>query len=88
MIEPSSNNSQQNQIIGVDGYDNMESDMRAIFLANGPLFNKNILLPWISNLSLYPLMAHILGISPADNNGTLLPDNIFLQTSNTEHLLK
>mmetsp|Transcript_5252 Transcript_5252/g.7757 ORF Transcript_5252/g.7757 Transcript_5252/m.7757 type:complete len:461 (+) Transcript_5252:38-1420(+) len=57
---------------GNHGYDNTEEDMQAIFLARGPSFilegkeMKNF-----PNVNIYPLLAHLLKVNPAPNNGTI-----------------
>jgi len=45
--------------------------MQAIFMANGPAFKKGLELNSSVNLDVYPLICHLLGLSPAPNNGTL-----------------
>ncbi|KAI9505876.1 alkaline-phosphatase-like protein [Coemansia spiralis] len=60
--------------MGVHGYDNMHPLMRATFVAVGPAFRspelRNIRHPPFENVELYGLMAKILGVVPAPNNGT------------------
>lgn len=61
--------------LGDHGYDNRNTDMHAIFYATGPAFKKNHLHPTFNNVDLYPLMAHILGLVPAEVDGEF--DNVF-----------
>lgn len=55
--------------LGDHGYDNQNTDMHAIFYATGPAFKKDHLHPTFNNVDLYPLMAHILGLVPAEVDG-------------------
>ena len=45
--------------------------MQAIFLARGPRFRKGVTVPPFQNIHLYPLLAHVLGLEPAPNDGSL-----------------
>lgn len=56
---------------GTHGYDNANSDMHAIFYAMGPSFRKGIVVPPFANVSLYPMLAHILRLKPALVDGNL-----------------
>lgn len=47
---------------GTHGYDNKEKDMQAIFYAKGPAFKVNKTVGSFHNVSVYPLIAHILGL--------------------------
>jgi predicted AlkP superfamily pyrophosphatase or phosphodiesterase len=53
---------------GTHGYDNKEKDMHAIFYAKGPAFKVDKEVKTFQNVSVYPLIAHILGlqIDPVD----------------------
>ncbi|OMJ30279.1 putative pyrophosphatase/phosphodiesterase [Smittium culicis] len=64
---------------GVHGYDNKEEDMRAIFIAHGASFKKmqppanpkqihNY--PKVSMLDIYNVLAKLLDVAPAPNDGT------------------
>ena len=48
-------------------------DMRATFVATGPDFIDGTQLPAFDNVDVYPLLAHLLHIVPARNDGTLEP---------------
>ena len=47
--------------------------MRAVFLATGPSFRPRTRLPAFDNVDVYPLLAHLLRIQPAANDGSLSP---------------
>ncbi|MGH7537553.1 MAG: ectonucleotide pyrophosphatase/phosphodiesterase [Gemmatimonadales bacterium] len=55
---------------GSHGYDDTLAVMRAIFLAQGPAFNSASVAPALRNVHLYELMARILGLTPAPNDGS------------------
>jgi alkaline phosphatase D len=57
--------------LGDHGYDNRNTDMHAIFYATGPAFKIAHLHPTFDNVDLYPLMAEILGLEPAEVDGKL-----------------
>lgn len=56
---------------GAHGYDNNNFDMHAIFYATGPAFKKGIVFPTFDNIDIYPLIAEILGLKPAEVDGKL-----------------
>lgn len=56
---------------GTHGYDPYAADMRALFIARGPAFRRGVKLPPFDNVHVYPLLAHLLGIHPAANDGDL-----------------
>ncbi len=61
---------------GSHGYDNALPSMRAVFIARGPSFKQGQVLPGFDNVDVYPLLARLLGIPAAPNDGnaqTLLP---------------
>lgn len=61
---------------GEHGYDNDDPNMRALFVAHGPAFRRRLEIPQFDNVDLYPLLAKLLGITPAPNDGdprTLAP---------------
>lgn len=51
------------------GYDNFAPEMQAIFYAAGPSFKKDTEVPPMANVNLYLLIARLLGIEPAPNDG-------------------
>lgn len=57
--------------LATHGYDPMISSMQALFLASGPHFKKGITVPKFQNIHVYSLLASILDLDPASNDGTL-----------------
>lgn len=55
---------------GMHGFDPGFNAMHAMFRAVGPDF-KNVSRPHFRNVDVYPLICHLLGISPAENDGNL-----------------
>lgn len=60
-----------NFIGGTHGYDNANSDMHAIFYAIGPAFKSGYTHPGFNTIDIYPLIAEILNLVPAEVDGTL-----------------
>lgn len=67
---------------GAHGYDpHIMPEMKASFFAEGPDIVRGKTVSPFENVNLYPWMAHILGLTPAKNDGSLnilagtLPDN-------------
>jgi hypothetical protein len=61
---------------GMHGYDNLLPDMFAIFIATGPLFRSadndgTLITKPFENIDLYNVLAHLLRIAPAPNNGSI-----------------
>ncbi|KRD59723.1 phosphodiesterase [Flavobacterium sp. Root935] len=56
---------------GTHGYDNNEKDMHAIFYAKGPAFKIDKTVKTFPNVSVYPLIAHILGLQIGEIDGKL-----------------
>ena len=56
-------------IRGVHGYPPEVPSMRAIFLARGPAFKKGVVVAPFQNIQVYNMLARILGIRPAPNDG-------------------
>lgn len=54
---------------GEHGYDNAHPEMAALFVAHGPAFRSGVVVPTIDGVDVYPLLAHLLGIRPAVNDG-------------------
>lgn len=54
---------------GEHGYDNDDPAMRALFVAHGPAFRRGLVVPEFDNVDIYPLLAHLLRIQPAANDG-------------------
>eukprot|EP00118_Oscarella_pearsei_P015033 m.132671 g.132671 ORF g.132671 m.132671 type:complete len:337 (+) comp38084_c0_seq4:1015-2025(+) len=66
---------------GTHGYDNREEHMEALFVASGPSFKRGHVVDGFPNIELYNLMAQLLGIEPAPNNGTFGSLREILQNS-------
>ncbi|HEY0505008.1 MAG TPA: ectonucleotide pyrophosphatase/phosphodiesterase [Lysobacter sp.] len=58
---------------GSHGFDPALPSMRALFVARGPSFVPGTQLAAFDNVDVYPLLAHLLGIPPAPNDGELAP---------------
>ena len=58
---------------GNHGYDNADPMMRALFIAHGPAFKPGAKLADFPNTDIYALLAHLLGIAAAPNDGNLEP---------------
>ena len=58
---------------GEHGYDNAVPNMRALFLARGPDFRPGSTLAEFPNIDVYDLLARLLGIDPAPNDGSVTP---------------
>lgn len=58
---------------GEHGFAVDDPAMRAVFVANGPSFRHGAVIPAFDNVDLYPLLAHLLAIKPAANDGALTP---------------
>ena len=58
---------------GEHGYDNASSEMRALFLARGPDFKSGSTISEFPNVDIYELLARLLGIRPAPNDGEITP---------------
>lgn len=54
---------------GSHGYDNALPSMRAVFLATGPSFHRGQVIDGFDNVDLYPLLAHLLQVPAAANDG-------------------
>lgn len=65
---------------GAHGYDNDRKEMRAIFYAVGPHFKKGYRQETpMPNVTIYPLVCHLLKIEPAANDGRLEDAKPFLR---------
>jgi predicted AlkP superfamily pyrophosphatase or phosphodiesterase len=56
---------------GAHGHAPEAPSMQAIVLARGPAFWKGVVVPPFQNVHLYSLLAHLLGVTPAPNDGSL-----------------
>jgi predicted AlkP superfamily pyrophosphatase or phosphodiesterase len=57
--------------LGAHGYDPALPEMAALFIAHGPAFRQGVALPAFNNVSAYPLLAHLVGLTPEPNEGNL-----------------
>ncbi len=55
---------------GNHGYDNLLPSMRATFIAHGPAFKRGLLVEPFQNIHVYNIMAKILKLEPAANDGS------------------
>lgn len=56
---------------GAHGYDPALVSMGAIFVAAGPGIARGVVIPPLRNVHVYPLMAHLLGVRPAVQAGSI-----------------
>lgn len=56
---------------GAHGYDHQAPEMASIFIASGPAFESDKVAEPFNALNLYELMAHILKLEPAENDGDI-----------------
>uniref|UniRef100_A0A8B9JH62 Ectonucleotide pyrophosphatase/phosphodiesterase 7 n=1 Tax=Astyanax mexicanus TaxID=7994 RepID=A0A8B9JH62_ASTMX len=56
---------------GEHGFDNENMDMKPFFRAVGPAFRKNLEVEPFETVNIYPLMCHLLDITPEPNDGHL-----------------
>lgn len=64
---------------GAHGYDNDNPDMHAIFYATGPDFKSGYDAPTFENVDIYPLLAKLLKIEPANVDGDLEITGTFIK---------
>jgi predicted AlkP superfamily pyrophosphatase or phosphodiesterase len=57
------------RIGGNHGYDPQAATMRALFVAAGPAFKQNVVVPAFENVDVYNVMCRVLGVQPAPNDG-------------------
>ncbi len=58
---------------GAHGYDNANASMNAVFIAHGPAFKQNVTMESFPNVDVYDLLAKLLNLRPATNDGSLAP---------------
>jgi predicted AlkP superfamily pyrophosphatase or phosphodiesterase len=56
---------------GAHGFDPDAPEMAAVFIANGPAFRAGARLAPFRNVSVYPLLAKLAGVTPQPNDGSL-----------------
>jgi predicted AlkP superfamily pyrophosphatase or phosphodiesterase len=54
---------------GQHGYDSQLMSMRGVFVAAGPAFRQSLTVPAFENIHIYNVLAQILGVTPAPNDG-------------------
>lgn len=64
---------------GNHGFDNQAKEMHALFVAHGPDFKRGYTAKSFQNVHLYPLMAHLLDVVPAQNDGSLDSVSVILK---------
>jgi predicted AlkP superfamily pyrophosphatase or phosphodiesterase len=65
--------------LGNHGFDNQLLSMGALFIASGPAFKSGVVVPPFQNIHVYDLMAHVLALRPAPNDGSLDSTRAFLK---------
>ncbi len=58
---------------GSHGYDNALPSMRAVFIARGPSFRQGVVIDGFDNVDVYPLLARLLRVPEAANDGDITP---------------
>jgi predicted AlkP superfamily pyrophosphatase or phosphodiesterase len=66
-------------VAGTHGYDNLAPEMRSFFAANGPDFVSGVISPPFESVHIYELIANILDIQPAENDGSIDEVNFLLK---------
>jgi predicted AlkP superfamily pyrophosphatase or phosphodiesterase len=61
----------QRQSPGQHGFDNASREMGALFVAAGPMLRQGVTVAPFRNIHVYELMAHLIGVKPAPNDGSL-----------------
>lgn len=64
------------RLAATHGYDNFAPEMEAIFYAAGPSFKQHAELPVMANVNLYLIIARLLNLQPAPNDG----DSVVIET--------
>lgn len=64
---------------GAHGFDNQLESMRALFVAHGPAFKREKVVEPFENVDVYNVMAKILGLKPAINDGGAATANAVLR---------
>ncbi|MDP6726013.1 MAG: ectonucleotide pyrophosphatase/phosphodiesterase [Candidatus Marinimicrobia bacterium] len=72
------NNNSERYNGATHGYDPIYKSMGGIFVGYGPAFKSGIKGPGLTNIHLYEMMCRILGLVPAENDGSLDSTQIFL----------
>jgi hypothetical protein len=64
---------------GAHGYDNQLESMRATFIAHGAAFKRGAVVEPFENIHIYNLIAKILGLNLAQNDGDSEQVKVFLR---------
>lgn len=67
------------QARGSHGYDNTEPDMQGMLIAYGPAFKQATTVPKLSMVDIYNVMAAVVGLTPATNDGDKAALSLMLQ---------
>ncbi|RFF27439.1 MULTISPECIES: ectonucleotide pyrophosphatase/phosphodiesterase [unclassified Wenzhouxiangella] len=68
---------------GMHGWDPALAEMHGVFVARGPDFTPGSRAPTVRSVSVYPLMAHLLDLEPAENEGRLATFLPYLDAEDT-----
>ncbi|GAA4792467.1 ectonucleotide pyrophosphatase/phosphodiesterase [Lysobacter hankyongensis] len=70
-VQTRANAPQSQPVKGEHGFAPEDPTMRAVFVASGPSFKRGVVLPAFDNVDIYPLLARLLRVQPAPNDGSL-----------------
>ena len=56
---------------GAHGFDPLDPLMAVLFVGHGPAFRRGVVVPAFDNVDVYPLLARLVGVRPAPNDGDL-----------------
>ena len=70
-VQTRANDRWSQPVRGEHGYAPEDPSMHSTFVARGPSFREGVALPAFDNVDIYPLLAHLLGVKPAANDGDL-----------------
>jgi hypothetical protein len=55
--------------LGMHGYDPQVASMHGVFVASGPAFRRDAVVPALDSVDVYNVLARVLGVRPAPNDG-------------------
>ena len=70
-VQTRANDRWSQPVRGEHGYPPEDPTMRSVFVAIGPAFRSGVVLAPFDNVDIYPLLAHLLDVTPAANDGDL-----------------
>ena len=70
---------------GTHGYDPAYKPMHGSFIASGPAFKNGLIINSFQNIHTYNVIANILGLNPAENDGNLDSVSVMLQNYANHH---